>query len=410
MIAGAKKAETIVETGDGALAAPGTAAKKMAVVVIERIDELARYVEQWEALAARALEPNPFYEPWMLMPALRAFGEGRKLKLVLIFDPTRLGSSQRPALRGFFPLEIKPAYEGLGTKLPLKTLSLWRHKYCYICTPLVGAERARDTIEAFFDWIERENFGCPLMELEQIPGEGPFRQLLVDHFNMSGRLSFVSESFTRALFRPSASAEDYLSAALPGIRRKELRRLEKRLSETSRLEYSELGPGAEVEGWISEFLELEAISWKGQEGRALLSKPEDRDFFTEAARSAFREGRLMMLSLRLDGRPIAYKCNFTASGGSFAFKIAYDDDYARFSPGVLLEVENIRRMHDRIDVEWMDSCADPDNFMINRLWPGRLTIQSMVVATGRMPGDFVVSSIPMLKWLNRKLLGRGADR
>ncbi|HYP30118.1 MAG TPA: GNAT family N-acetyltransferase [Blastocatellia bacterium] len=406
MSARAKLVETISEP----VSVPTPAAQKMSVVVVEEIDALARYSEQWEALSERAIEPNPFYEPWMLLPAIRAFGANRKLKFVLIFDPTHANPSGWPALRGFFPLEIKPAYEGLGTKLPLRTLSLWRHKYCYICTPLVSAGRARDTVDAFFEWVESENLGCPLMEFEQVPGEGPFRRLLVDHFNESGRISFVSESFTRALFRPSACANDYLSLALPGIRRKELRRLEKRLSEAGRLDYCELGAGGEIGRWISEFLELESISWKGQEGRALLSRPEDRDFFVEAARSAFDRGRLMMLALRVGGRPIAVKCNFMASDGSFAFKIAYDDEYARFSPGVLLEMENIRRLHDRPGTLWMDSCANPDNFMINRLWPDRLTIQSIVIASGRTPGGLVVSSIPMLKWLNRKLLRRGVSR
>ena len=28
----------------------------------------------WQALALRAAEPNPFFEPWYLMPALRAHG------------------------------------------------------------------------------------------------------------------------------------------------------------------------------------------------------------------------------------------------------------------------------------------------------------------------------------------------
>ena len=39
-------------------------------------------------------------------------------------------------------------------------------------------------------------------------------------------------------------------------------------------------------------------------------------------------GRLQLLSLAIDGRPIAMKLNlFAASGGGFAFKIAYDEAY-----------------------------------------------------------------------------------
>jgi hypothetical protein len=111
----------------------------------------------------------------------------------------------------------------------------------------------------------------------------------------------------------------------------------------------------------------------------------------------------MMLAMRLDGRPIAHKCNFLSGPGSFAFKIAFDEEYARHSPGVLLELENIRRLHAQSKVRWMDSCADPSHPMLDRLWPDRRTIQDVVVGAGRPLGDCVVATAPLLRLLNRKL-------
>jgi len=113
--------------------------------------------------------------------------------------------------------------------------------------------------------------------------------------------------------------------------------------------------------------------------------------------------------MRLDGRPIAHKCNFLSGPGSFAFKIAFDEKYARHSPGVLLELENIRRLHTQSKIRWMDSCADPSHPMLNRLWPDRRTIQDVVVGAGRPLGDWVVATAPLLRLLNRKLLRRGAN-
>ena len=39
-------------------------------------EELAdpAFVTAWERLVARAAEPNPFFEPWFLLPALRQWG------------------------------------------------------------------------------------------------------------------------------------------------------------------------------------------------------------------------------------------------------------------------------------------------------------------------------------------------
>jgi hypothetical protein len=244
------------------------------------------------------------------------------------------------------------------------------------------------------------------MEFGFINGDGPFYRLLVDHFYESAKLSCITDCFTRALFEPGVDAEQYMRKALPRIRLKEMRRQERRLAETGQLEYIVLQPDGDVETWIQEFVQLEALSWKGKVGRALASNEQWKEFFITVAKEAFHRNQLMMLALRFNGRLIADKCNFLAGEGSFAFKIAFDEEYARFSPGILLELENIRQLHARPEIRWMDSCADPDRVMINRLWPDRRTISTLVVGTGQSPGDLVVAAIPMMRWLNRKLLRR----
>jgi hypothetical protein len=383
---------------------------KMSVVVIKDVTALEEYLPAWRNLVDAALEPNAFYEPWMLIPAVRAFGADKNLQFVLILTPDPARPFGQPVLCGLFPLEIHSHYNGLAKKLPIKTLSLWRHVLCYFCTPLLRTEHSRECLDVFFDWLISGTHGCSLMEFGHIDGDGPFHELLVDYFFEHSNLTCVTECYTRALFRPAVDADQYMRAALPRIRWKEMRRQERRLAETGRLEYLVLEPGGDVGAWIEEFIQLEAISWKGRAGRALACNETWREFFVTAATEAFHRGQLMMLALHLNGRPIAHKCNFLARPGSFAFKIAFDEEYARFSPGVLLELENIRRLHAQTEIRWMDSCADADRFMINHLWPDRRTISTLVLGTGKRGGDFFVAAIPMLRWLNRTLLRRKFNR
>ena len=203
--------------------------------------------------------------------------------------------------------------------------------------------------------------------------------------------------------RPRAGSDAFLIEALSRKGAKELQRLERRLAETGKLEYAALEDPGRRREWIADFLELEARGWKGRNASALGSSDAGRLFFIRA--SAPRRGAddLMMLGLRLAGRWIALKCNFVSGEGSFAFKIAYDEDYAKFSPGTLLELENIRRFHARPELRWMDSCADPGHFMVNRLWPDRRALADLVSTTGRAAGDLMVSSLPLLHWVSRNL-------
>ena len=370
---------------------------EMSVVVVRDLEELSRRVGEWDELAAAALEPNPFYEPWMLLPAARAFGEGKELVFVLVYAPHPRVESAPPVLYGLFPLELQKSYKGI----PVKTLSLWQHLHCFLCTPLVRAERARECIAAFFDWLAKSDESAPLLELNFFAGDGPFYQLLVEEFRERDTLFQPAEYFTRALFRPAADAETYLGDARSGKRRKELRRQERRLGERGAVEHAELGPDEDTGAWAEEFMRLEAEGWKGRGGTALAMSAQERAYFSELVREAQRRGRLMMLGLHVAGRPVAMKCNFLAGAGSFAFKIAFDESFASYSPGVLLEVENVRRLHGRPDIEWMDSCSVPVNF-INSLWPDRRTICTLVMATGKSPGGLVVSLLPLMRWLKRR--------
>src|SRR5262249_35632703 len=250
-------------------AAGVTNKSSLSVMVVEDLTDLEQYVSAWEGLAAAALEPNVFYEPWMLMPAIRAFGVGRRVCFALILAPDPARAPGPPILAGLFPLEQQSRYQGLGQKLPFNTLSLWKHKYCYLCTPLIRAGYGREVIAAFFDWLAAGGHGCSLMEFAFIAGDGPFHQTLLDYFNESPRLSCVTNIFTRALFRPASDAETYVRAALRRARRKEFERQERRLSEAGHVEYLSLEPGDDVAAWIEGFLQVEAISWKGMGGRAL---------------------------------------------------------------------------------------------------------------------------------------------
>ena len=365
------------------------------VTVVREPAALRALLPEWEELAAHTLEPNLFHEPWMMLPALEAFADPSALKVALV----RAGNQ----LCGVFPLETAGDIRGL----PYPHLRIWRHRHCMLGTPLVRAGHARECIAALLDWLETDPQGAGALEWSFLRAEGPFAEVLEEVLDDTDRPRCLLEAHARGLLRPRASAEDYLAEALPAHSRHELRRLERRLSERGRLDYSECSPG-ETAQWIEEFVALEAAGWKGRRGSALGSTEANRVFFTRAAAEAARRGRLMILALRLDGRAVAMKLNFLAGEGSYAFKIAYDEAFRRYSPGTLLEAENIRRFHARPALRWMDSCAGADHFMVNRLWVDRLPIQAWLIATGRAPGRLVVSALPAMRWLYRTLRGKKA--
>jgi len=368
------------------------------VRVIEDVAALAAHVAAWQELADNAIEPNPFYEPWMLLPALECFGQGQSLQFVLVYADQKGGP---PLLCGLFPLERPGRYKGV----PLRHVRLWRYLHCFLGTPLLRRGHATRCLRALLDWLGRSG-AAPAIEWRDVACDGPFFAALADVREDRGTFAFRSYHRERALLCRASSAEAYIEGALPKASRREMRRLQARLAERGALEWASLESPAEAPSWIEDFLRLEAAGWKGQRGSALGCSEAGRGFFRRAALAAAARGRLMMLAMKLDGRALAMKCNFIAGEGSFAFKIAYDESYARYSPGTLLELENIRAFHRRAGLQWMDSCADPDHFMANRLWLERRPLVDLMAATGTTAGNFVVPSLSLLHWLRRSLRGR----
>ena len=360
-------------------------------------DELLPYVSAWQALAASALEPNAFYEPWQVLPALQCLSDAPALELVLVVDD----SIDPPSVCGVFPLQRSATYRGL----PLPSLRMWQHDYCFLCTPLVSRLHAQSTLRCFLSWLASNSACCEVMSLQGMRADGAFADALNQALIEFKRPHFEEARYARALLEVIGGQDGlaYLDSALSKKKTKEYRRLAQRLSEQGDMRFERLLSGAALQPWLDEFLALEASGWKGREGSAFASTPSHRSYFTQIVTQAHAQGRLGLLALRLDGVAIAMKCNFTGSEGAWSFKIGFEEKYAKYSPGVLLELENIRAAFDEPSFPWMDSCAKPDHPMIDHLWREQRLIETRVIACGGWRGKLLVRGLPAMLRLKRKL-------
>ena len=373
------------------------------VVVATQAADLYAHLADWEELANTASEPNVFYEAWHFLPALQLFPQERHRRFLFLYGQPerREGGKYGPApLIGFVPMTCRRFLQ----LTPVCVSDMWTHPYCFLATPLLRAGREVEALEILFDWFRRDPLGTALWRLEMVSGDGPFAHALMDLCFRHQRPRFLVSGYARARIEPMAdSAADYLAKNLSSRARKDLRRKRRHLEQLGVVQTQELQPGEAAEPWIEQFLTLEASGWKGRAGTAFACDPAHAQFFREMCRGAFQRGKLHMLRLLLNDRPIAMQCDLGDPRGMFSFKIAYDESYANHSPGVLLELFNIERLHLQRQIRWIDSCAVPNHSMINRLWSERRLIQNLWLSTGRGPGDTLVSLLPLAQWCKRKL-------
>lgn len=326
-------------------------------------------IGRWDALAQWATEPNPFFESWYLLPSLRALDpEGSVTMLCLEVDGQ---------LAGLMPVRRYPAYYGY----PLPHFRNWVHDNCFCGQPLVAPGLEAHFWREVFAWCDRSAGSRLFLHLTQIPATGVLHNALKGLVEAHNRPASTVLEEERAMLSSHLCAEDYLTASLTPKKRKELRRQRRRLEEEGKVEFLHQQGDEGLAAWVEDFLSLEGAGWKGKAGSALTCDADNRALFAIALHGAAAYGRLERHSIQLDGRPIAMLANFISPPGAYSFKTAFDEDFARFSPGVLLQMDNLALLQNDA-VRWTDSCAVQDHKMIDHFWRERRRIARHSIAIG----------------------------
>jgi hypothetical protein len=354
--------------------------------------------ESWERLIEVAVRKNPFFDPDFLIPAIRHLGSGR-VQVLAVDAPNRLWPEGPRVLCFLVPLIERRIYG-----IPLRCVEIWKHQHCYDCTPLLRKDCASEVLSFLLEYLGR-NSRRHLLSLNTICGQGEFQQILTDVLFDTGLTAFHRDAFTRACFFPDESAQSYIDARFSKNTRKGTLRLERKLSSLGNLETKIISRDSSIHDWAEQFLTLESSGWKGTRGTSLSSTVAEASFFRELAAKSIAAGKMSLLKVEFSRKPIAMTCDLRQGSYGIAFKRAYDETLAEFSPGLIAEMKNIFRLHEDGIFE-LDSCAEPNHSMINRVWSGRTRFQSLVIALRRGIPRFAVASMPMMQLVGKQLNGQ----
>jgi CelD/BcsL family acetyltransferase involved in cellulose biosynthesis len=360
-----------VDPGQFAASADSLGTARAQVVELSAIP--SSWDEPWDELAANASEPNPFAERWFTAPSVRHLLDDEGAHMIAVWGE----NAGNAVLLGLLAVVMVARYG----RSPLSHVENWLHHNAFLGTPLVRRGREAEFWASALAALDSAPWARGFFHLRFLAEGGPVHRGLIQAAGALGRPCDVVNHRDRACLASTLSPEAYFEKNVRPKRRKELRRQKTRLSELGEMRFSSLDRAEDVATWCEDFLRLEQSGWKGESGTALAADGRTERFFREAFHGAFDAGRLQAIRLCLDGKPIAMLVNFITPPGSFGFKTAIDEDYGRFSPGILLQRENLRIL-ERGDVAWMDSCAREHNAMINSLWDERRSIVRVSVPLG----------------------------
>jgi CelD/BcsL family acetyltransferase involved in cellulose biosynthesis len=345
------------------------------------LSRLEPVAPQWRELAARALEPNVFYEPAFALAAAPVFGADTGA--ILIWS----GGKKRRLL-GFFPARIERRRYGIN----LPVLVGWTHPYAPLGLPLVEREAAEPVIGKFLSHLAGEPALPGLVLLPYLPDDGPFAGALDAILRRAQMPAAAFGRHQRAQLAPAGERSQYLDNAMSRHQRKELRRQWRRLAETGAIAIIIATEPSAIDCALEDFFRLEAQGWKGKAGTAAAADEKVQRFVRNTLFKLAAEQKVSINRLLVDGRAIAATIALRSGRSAWFWKVAYDENFARFSPGVMLSVELTGDLLGDPNVLRADSCATADHPMIDHLWRERLSLSNRLIGARGGPTAFAIAS------------------
>jgi CelD/BcsL family acetyltransferase involved in cellulose biosynthesis len=249
------------------------------------------------------------------------------------------------------------------------------YNYAFLASPVVDPAFVAEVIPAFFAAVEQNPSLPNVLSLKDLDAESPsYAAMLKALAARGGGQLKLSESK-----RPFATRE--LGVKRSGSTRKKLRQDSNRLSALGAVDVvNNRGPG-EIAQAFEAFLALEASSWKGAQGTALLCDSADAAFVRRLVGDLSQRQNASVALLRLDGRAIAAQVLMYCGPTAYTWKTAFDSEYAKYSPGALLIDKVTEELFATAGIEAIDSCSAEGSFMA-QLWSGRRTMVDLLVDVG----------------------------
>jgi Protein involved in cellulose biosynthesis (CelD) len=331
--------------------------------------------EELDFLTNRAMEPNIFFAGGFLAPAMPRLDD-RQIRIALIRDDR--GTKSRMRLLMPFSVE-KPGFS-IGPSI----IRVWSNVFGPLGTPLVDAEGAAETIENLLEALSLPAAKLPgVLVLPDLRLNGMFAQMIRALAIGRDLPLTVTNPYQRPILQSYEDGEVYLTQSLSKNHLREMRRQWRQLERQGTLTYNVARQPEEVRMRMEEFLALEASGWKGRKRTAMVMDRYHAAFAREAVTNLAEKDAVRIHTIDLDGRAIASLVVFIMGGESYTWKTAYDEKFARYSPGKLLMVELTKWHLDDANIQRSDSCAIPDHPIMSRFWREREEMGTLVIGLTR---------------------------
>jgi CelD/BcsL family acetyltransferase involved in cellulose biosynthesis len=325
-------------------------------------------------LYSRALIPSIAQHPAWLEPMFNELGAQHDGAVIVEVSDQTANADELIAVAAMQRLGISSGYM-------FPVAATWDCGFLFSGLPLLDAN---DPERALLGLVKaaKDKTKAEAVLFRKVPAEGPFADV-IQYLVSEGRLSaHYFDVHERAMLKTASSFDTWFKENISSKRRKEYRRLRKRLECRGVVEVTAWQTGDAVEQWVEDFLVLEAAGWKGRRGTAINCSAAQTGFFRLAMNEMAAAEKLLFWRISLSGKPIAmlFALGSVDDGQISLGKMAYDEHLSQYSPGVMVILEVTRCLLDKGFEVSVDSAADSEHPMIDNIWRSRLKICDVMLS------------------------------
>lgn len=349
-------------------------------------ETLPSLYSRWADLCTRSVEDNVYYTPRYVRALLNTVDRDTSVHFALAWDGADLV--------GLLPF-IKPR---LPVRLIGTTSQAWQSKYTFSCTPVLDRSNPGYAAAALLEAMG--SVGEHAWIIPAVNTQGPACRAMLEALGRAAQPGLFMNRFQRASLEATVSFEQHMQSAVPAKRRRDLARNRRRLEQIGSVAHKSYTLGADLDGAVAQFLKVEASGWKGRSGTALACRDDTRQFAIDAFANMDSRSTCRVDVLTLNDNPIAAGVIVFAGRTGFTVKCAYDERYASYSAGLLLECEVIRCFLSERWAERLDAATDGEH-VIDSLWPGRVEVADLVFSLSRRSPEWHLAALQRTENLKR---------
>ncbi len=308
-------------------------------------------IERWRKLEPHTSAANVYLSPDFMLPALQYLVPGNSTYMIKAELPRQHNDL---AAVGF--IQKSKA----SRSIPFHHMMLFRSLHTATTGFLTHKQYTAPVLKAILNHLKEDNI--QILEALNLQKDQTWKPLLNKPQPSFRWIEY--ERFKRYIFKPDTGGDEYLNHVMSKKNIKNNKRRHKLLQKEGKVTWKIIRGDADWEKHIDRFLYLENLGWKGARSSSLLSSSADQTFFKTMILNFARHDKVFFTELRLNDEAIASSVGLVYHKTAYGFKLAWDPQYAKSSPGILNLIEMIRSAPETLrDIDYLDSASVPGSFI-----------------------------------------------